>query len=92
MLIHELAQKFLAQGYNIFGGYVRDLISGDEPKDIDVMMEKENFFLFIKAFLPEWDVAMYYDRDRSIDDDIECMFPNTEGDSLTAMFLTVFDQ
>jgi hypothetical protein len=34
--IHQLANLLLLNGWSIFGGYVRDLLAGDKPNDLDI--------------------------------------------------------
>jgi hypothetical protein len=35
-LIHQLANLILLNGWSIFGGYVRDMLAGNEPHDLDI--------------------------------------------------------
>ena len=53
--IQKVASFILENGYTIFGGYVRDLLAGKKPNDIDVLLSKptEAFFLLdllVKAY------------------------------------------
>lgn len=40
--IHAVAHTILSANFTIFGGYVRDMIAGDTPVDIDVLCDTED--------------------------------------------------
>ena len=56
--IHILAKKFLDSGHIIFGGYVRDMIAGDTPVDLNICYCNTGLERLLRDFSKNFEITI----------------------------------